>query len=95
MEAWMLLTHTCFGISMSLQLAMYLVFFFFGLYLPHLFLCLSQFLGENLINFLFVGFQYNFEGRYDLVGFIKMVQKAGLYVHLRIGPYICAEWNFG
>ncbi|XP_058190728.1 beta-galactosidase 3-like [Rhododendron vialii] len=38
---------------------------------------------------------YNFEGRYDLVGFIKMVQKAGLYVHLRIGPYICAEWNFG
>ncbi|KAI8533042.1 hypothetical protein RHMOL_Rhmol11G0265300 [Rhododendron molle] len=39
--------------------------------------------------------KYNFEGRYDLVGFIKMVQKAGLYVHLRIGPYICAEWNFG
>ncbi|KAH9696361.1 Beta-galactosidase 3 [Citrus sinensis] len=38
---------------------------------------------------------YNFEGRYDLVRFIKLVQKAGLYVHLRIGPYICAEWNFG
>ncbi|XP_077253122.1 beta-galactosidase 5-like [Tasmannia lanceolata] len=38
---------------------------------------------------------YNFEGRYDLVQFIKTVQKAGLYVHLRIGPYICAEWNFG
>uniref|UniRef100_A0A5B6ZDD3 Beta-galactosidase n=1 Tax=Davidia involucrata TaxID=16924 RepID=A0A5B6ZDD3_DAVIN len=38
---------------------------------------------------------YNFEGRYDLVRFIKMIQKAGLYVHLRIGPYICAEWNFG
>ncbi|XP_059647641.1 beta-galactosidase 3-like [Cornus florida] len=38
---------------------------------------------------------YNFEGRYDLVEFIKMVQRAGLYVHLRIGPYICAEWNFG
>ncbi|PSS21687.1 Beta-galactosidase [Actinidia chinensis var. chinensis] len=38
---------------------------------------------------------YNFEGRNDLIGFIKMVQKAGLYVHLRIGPYICAEWNFG
>ncbi|KAM7482640.1 hypothetical protein LguiB_007223 [Lonicera macranthoides] len=38
---------------------------------------------------------YNFEGRYDLVGFVKMVQKAGLYLHLRIGPYICAEWNFG
>ncbi|EOY14876.1 Beta-galactosidase 5 isoform 1 [Theobroma cacao] len=38
---------------------------------------------------------YNFEGRYDLVRFIKTVQKLGLYVHLRIGPYVCAEWNFG
>ena len=38
---------------------------------------------------------YNFEGRYDLVRFIRTVQKAGLYAHLRIGPYICAEWNFG
>ncbi|XP_038716273.1 beta-galactosidase 5-like [Tripterygium wilfordii] len=38
---------------------------------------------------------YNFEGRYDLVGFIKTIQKVGLYVHLRIGPYVCAEWNFG
>ncbi|PON80795.1 Glycoside hydrolase [Parasponia andersonii] len=38
---------------------------------------------------------YNFEGRNDLVGFIKTVQRAGLYVHLRIGPYICSEWNFG
>ncbi|KAK3003041.1 hypothetical protein RJ639_018797 [Escallonia herrerae] len=39
--------------------------------------------------------KYYFEGRYDLVRFIKLVQQAGLYVHLRIGPYICAEWNFG
>ncbi|XP_010242207.1 PREDICTED: beta-galactosidase [Nelumbo nucifera] len=39
--------------------------------------------------------QYYFEGRYDLVRFIKLVQQAGLYVHLRIGPYVCAEWNFG
>lgn len=39
--------------------------------------------------------QYNFEGRYDLARFIKTVQKVGLYVHLRIGPYICGEWNFG
>ncbi|KAK4722997.1 hypothetical protein R3W88_013230 [Solanum pinnatisectum] len=38
---------------------------------------------------------YNFDGRYDLVRFIKTVQKAGLYAHLRIGPYVCAEWNFG
>ncbi|KAL2327179.1 hypothetical protein Fmac_020606 [Flemingia macrophylla] len=39
--------------------------------------------------------KYYFEDRYDLVKFVKLVQQAGLYVHLRIGPYICAEWNFG
>lgn len=39
--------------------------------------------------------KYYFEDRYDLVRFIKVVQQAGLYVHLRIGPYICGEWNFG
>ncbi|KAL8102569.1 beta-galactosidase-like [Apium graveolens] len=39
--------------------------------------------------------KYNFEGRFDLVRFIKIAQQAGLYVHLRIGPYVCAEWNFG
>ncbi|CAI9773576.1 unnamed protein product [Fraxinus pennsylvanica] len=39
--------------------------------------------------------KYYFGGRYDLVKFIKLVQQAGLYVHLRIGPYACAEWNFG
>ncbi|CAN1770988.1 Beta-galactosidase 10 [Linum perenne] len=38
---------------------------------------------------------YNFEGRYDLVKFVKIVQKAGLYFILRIGPYIGAEWNYG
>ncbi|KAF3440738.1 hypothetical protein FNV43_RR19024 [Rhamnella rubrinervis] len=38
---------------------------------------------------------FNFEGRYDLVSFVKLIQKAGLYAHLRIGPYVCAEWNFG
>ncbi|XP_061362772.1 beta-galactosidase-like [Gastrolobium bilobum] len=39
--------------------------------------------------------KYYFEERFDLVKFIKLVQQAGLYVHLRIGPYVCAEWNFG
>lgn len=38
---------------------------------------------------------YYFQDRYDLVRFIKLVQQAGLYVHLRIGPYVCAEWNYG
>ncbi|XP_042514357.1 beta-galactosidase 9 [Macadamia integrifolia] len=39
--------------------------------------------------------QYNFEGRYDLVKFVKLIGSSGLYLHLRIGPYACAEWNFG
>ncbi|XP_008242341.2 PREDICTED: LOW QUALITY PROTEIN: beta-galactosidase [Prunus mume] len=39
--------------------------------------------------------KYYFEDRYDLVKFIKLVHQAGLYVNLRIGPYVCAEWNFG
>ncbi|KAM1605529.1 hypothetical protein PS2_026270 [Malus domestica] len=39
--------------------------------------------------------KYYFEDRYDLVKFIKLVQQAGLFVNLRIGPYVCAEWNFG
>ncbi|CAL1397860.1 unnamed protein product [Linum trigynum] len=39
--------------------------------------------------------QYYFEGRFDLVKFLRTVQDAGLMVHLRIGPYACAEWNYG
>ena len=39
--------------------------------------------------------EYYFEGRYDLLRFVKLVQQAGLFVNLRIGPYVCAEWNFG
>ncbi|TKW22719.1 hypothetical protein SEVIR_4G246300v4 [Setaria viridis] len=39
--------------------------------------------------------QYYFGDRYDLVRFVKLAKQAGLLVHLRIGPYVCAEWNFG
>lgn len=39
--------------------------------------------------------EYYFEGRFDLVRFVKTVQEAGLLVHLRVGPYACAEWNYG
>ncbi|GMI68100.1 Arabidopsis thaliana beta-galactosidase 10, beta-galactosidase 10 [Hibiscus trionum] len=31
--------------------------------------------------------KYNFEGRYDLVKFVKIVQQAGMYMILRIGPF--------
>ncbi|TQE06963.1 hypothetical protein C1H46_007353 [Malus baccata] len=37
----------------------------------------------------------NFKGRYNLVRFLKTMQKAGLYAHLHIGPYVCVECNFG
>ena len=39
--------------------------------------------------------QYYFGARYDLVKFVKIVQQAGMYVMLRIGPFVAAEWNFG
>ena len=31
----------------------------------------------------------------DLVEFLTEAQRQGLYVNLRFGPYVCAEWNFG
>ncbi|CAM8981344.1 unnamed protein product [Rhodiola kirilowii] len=39
--------------------------------------------------------QYNFEGNYDLVKFIKTIAEHGMYVTLRVGPFIEAEWNHG
>ncbi|MCD7473632.1 Beta-galactosidase 7 [Datura stramonium] len=39
--------------------------------------------------------QYDFSGNLDLLKFIKHIQSEGLYAILRIGPYVCAEWNFG
>lgn len=39
--------------------------------------------------------QYNFEGRYNIVKFIREIQAQGLYVSLRIGPFIEAEWKYG
>ena len=38
---------------------------------------------------------YNFEGDHDVVHFIQTAQSVGLYVILRPGPYICAEWDMG
>ncbi|KAL6219204.1 hypothetical protein ACLB2K_012410 [Fragaria x ananassa] len=39
--------------------------------------------------------QWNFEGNYDLVKFIRMIQDNGMYATLRVGPFIQAEWNHG
>ncbi|KAM7260342.1 hypothetical protein ACFE04_016083 [Oxalis oulophora] len=39
--------------------------------------------------------QYYFGGRYDLVKFVKTIHQAGMYMILRIGPFVAAEWNYG
>ena len=39
--------------------------------------------------------EFCFEGQSDVVRFIKTAQELGLYVIVRPGPYICAEWDFG
>ncbi|XP_070391144.1 beta-galactosidase-like [Dermacentor albipictus] len=39
--------------------------------------------------------RYDFEGNEDLVHFLKLAQNHDLLVLLRIGPYICAERDFG
>lgn len=38
---------------------------------------------------------FDFEGQADLARFIRTAQEEGLYVILRPGPYVCAEWDFG
>ncbi|KAH9686909.1 Beta-galactosidase 7 [Citrus sinensis] len=39
--------------------------------------------------------QYDFSGNLDFIKFFKLVQEAGLYAIIRIGPYVCSEWNYG
>ena len=45
--------------------------------------------------FFFFFLQFDFSGRRDIVRFIKEVQAQGLYVSLRIGPFIQGEWAYG
>ncbi|CAH8305571.1 unnamed protein product [Eruca vesicaria subsp. sativa] len=39
--------------------------------------------------------KWDFKGRFDLVKFIKLIHDKGLYVTIRLGPFIQAEWNHG
>eukprot|EP01102_Stenamoeba_stenopodia_P022977 TRINITY_DN9775_c0_g1_i1.p1 TRINITY_DN9775_c0_g1~~TRINITY_DN9775_c0_g1_i1.p1 ORF type:complete len:874 (+),score=131.58 TRINITY_DN9775_c0_g1_i1:188-2809(+) len=39
--------------------------------------------------------QLYFEDNADLLSFLELCQEYGFYVHLRIGPYVCSEWNYG
>lgn len=38
---------------------------------------------------------YDFSGQNDLSEYLREAQQEGLYVILRPGPYVCAEWEFG
>jgi beta-galactosidase len=38
---------------------------------------------------------YDFSGNLDVAEFVREAQQEGLYVILRPGPYVCAEWEFG
>ena len=38
---------------------------------------------------------YDFSGQLDIAAFIRAAQEEGLYVILRPGPYVCAEWDLG
>lgn len=38
---------------------------------------------------------YDFEGQKDIAAFVKLAQENGLYVIVRPGPYVCAEWEMG
>ena len=39
--------------------------------------------------------QYDFSGQNDLAAFCRLCQKHGMYIILRPGPYVCAEWEMG
>lgn len=39
--------------------------------------------------------EFNFEGQADVADFCRVAQDVGLFVILRPGPYVCAEWDFG
>ncbi|EDO38379.1 predicted protein, partial [Nematostella vectensis] len=38
---------------------------------------------------------FKFKDELDIVKFVKLAQRLGLYVIIRPGPYICAEWDLG
>ena len=39
--------------------------------------------------------QYTWDGMADVLSFIELIQELDMIVLLRVGPYICAEWDFG
>ena len=64
---------------------------------------MARAMGVNTIAvYVFWNYHETAEGRFDfttpdhdIAAFLKMVQEEGMWVLLRPGPYVCAEWDFG
>jgi beta-galactosidase len=64
---------------------------------------MAKAMGLNTIAaYIFWNYHETEEGRFDftspgrdIAGFVKIAQEEGLWVLLRPGPYVCAEWDFG
>ena len=39
--------------------------------------------------------EFDFSGNNDIAAFCRLAQKNGMYVIVRPGPYVCAEWEMG
>lgn len=59
-------------------------------------------MGLNTISaYVFWGFHEREEGKFDFTGqadiahFVKLAKKHDMFVLLRPGPYVCAEWDYG
>lgn len=39
--------------------------------------------------------EFDFSGNLDVAGFCRLAQEEGMYVIVRPGPYVCAEWEMG
>ncbi len=57
---------------------------------------------NSIAAYIFWNYHEVNEGKYDfttwnrnLAGFVKIAQEEGMWVILRPGPYVCAEWDFG
>lgn len=59
-------------------------------------------MGLNTISaYVFWGFHertegvFDFKGQADIAEFVKLAKKHDMFVLLRPGPYVCAEWDYG
>lgn len=39
--------------------------------------------------------EFDFKGQNDIAAFCRLAQKHGMYIMLRLGPYVCSEWEMG